>query len=232
MDIKQTNDDLIRFWGESICLGEEDKQALADAPKDVSTLAPSQELFTAAKSLGDCKRVLDYGCGHGWASVIAASSGAKEVEAVDMSPSIIEAASCYAEAFGVGDRIDAHVIDAGWLSRCDEGTYDAVFCSNVLDVVPKQTAGEIIKGLYAALAPKGKAIIGLNFFLSPEAASKRGMNLEDGYLFVNGILRLSNLNDEEWSTIFEPFFVVEKLEHFAWAGEEMKTRRLFWLRKR
>ena len=232
MDIKQTNADLIRFWGDAISLSEEDKQTLADAPKDLSALAPSPELFAAAKSLGTYKRVLDYGCGHGWASVIAASSGAKTVEAVDMSPSIIEAASYYAKAFGVSERIDAHVIDAAWLFKRGEGSYDAVICSNVLDVVPKQTAMEIIQGLHASLSPNGKAIIGLNFYLSPEAASKRGMDLKDGCLFVNGILRLSSLSDEDWFSLFEPFFIVEKLEYFAWTGEEKKTRRLFWLRKR
>ena len=70
------------------------------------------------------------------------------------------------------------------------------------------------------------------FLMDPEKAKSRGQELVNGcMLYMNGVLRLVSRTDEEWAKIFEPFFTVKRLEHFAWAGEPEETRRLFFLRK-
>ena len=75
-------------------------------------------------------------------------------------------------------------------------------------------------------------VIGLNYFLSSEAATARGMELTDGNrLYIDGVLRLVSRTDEEWAQIFSPRYTVEQLEHFAWPGEQTEARRLFYLRK-
>ena len=67
--------------------------------------------------------------------------------------------------------------------------------------------------------------------MPPEAAKQRGMDLvEDKYLFVDNVLRLLSLSDEEWKELFLPYFEVEQLDYFAWPGEQKETRRLFILR--
>ena len=54
---------------------------------------------------------------------------------------------------------------------------------------------------------------------------------DEGFVFVDGVLRMVSRSDEEWSEIFSEFFTVEKLDHFAWPMEKEETRRLFILKK-
>ena len=75
-------------------------------------------------------------------------------------------------------------------------------------------------------------MIGMNYYLSPEAASTKGMDLTDGkLLYINNVLRLVSRTDGEWEQIFSPWYRVDKLEHFAWPHEESETRHLFYLRR-
>lgn len=232
MNNKTVNDNLINFWNSALAIDEETKKQIDEIPIDEhKELAPSEKLFLAASSLGKCSNVLDYGCGNGWASIIAKKSGCENVEAVDIGNEIIEAAKYYFEHFKVD--VNAHSISTNWLKNTAKSQYNGVFCSNVLDVLPLETTLEIVENIARITAINGVVIIGLNFYLSKEIATSRGMELvDDKYLFVNDVLRLLSLSDDEWKDIFEPYFIIEKLEHFAWPGEQAETRRLFYLRKR
>ena len=224
---------LVDFWSEALELSDEDREELGKCgAEDWKELAPSEKLFAAAASLGTRKKVLDYGCGNGWAGIIAAKNGCLDVTAADMAPGAARTAEAYAKVFGAGDQVHAECIGADWLQGVPDGTYDGVFCSNVLDVVPPETAEGILRELARIAADDAAVIIGLNFRMNPEKAKARGQELVNGcMLYVNGVLRLVSRTDEEWAKIFEPYFTVEKLEHFAWAGEPEETRRLFFLRK-
>ena len=97
---------------------------------------------------------------------------------------------------------------------------------------PKSTK-EIIKEAAGVLTDDADVVIGMNYYLSTEQAAERGMELQNGNcVYVNGVLRLVSLSDEEWTELFSPYFVVEKLDHFAWPGETKERRRLFFLKKR
>ena len=61
--------------------------------------------------------------------------------------------------------------------------------------------------------------------------TKRGFHAEGHQVYIEGILRLTTLTDEEWMDIFRPYFQVEKLTYFAWPDETRETRRLFFLTK-
>ena len=75
-------------------------------------------------------------------------------------------------------------------------------------------------------------MIGMNFYMSPEEARERGMDVKhDRYLYSNGVLRLSLISDDEWKEILGKYFTVEDLDHFAWPGEKKGGRRLFRLKK-
>ncbi len=227
-----TNENLIRFWNDALTLSEEDKAELKqENDRDYRSLAPSEKLCKAVEELGKCARVLDYGCGNAWAGIIAKRSGCPDVTAVDVGEGIIEAAKFYVNLFDA--EIHPLSVAPEWLSEIKEPLYDGAICSNVLDVVPLETSKEIIRGLAQATLPKAKIIIGLNFYMPEKAAKKRGTDLQEGkYLFVNGVLRLLSLPDEEWKTMFAPYFEIEGLEYFAWPGEEKETRRLFRLRRK
>lgn len=225
---------LISFWDNAFAMSEEEqKQMLEGEMEDWKDLAPSEKLFQAACALGQRKKVLDYGCGNAWASIIAAKSGCEDVMAVDAAPGAVQAAGFYAERYGVSDRVKTECATSNWLQSIPAGTYDGLVCSNVLDVVPSDIAEAIIRELARVTAPDGIVIVGLNYYLSPEVATAKGLELVDGNrLYIDGVLRLVSRTEEEWERIFSLWYSVEKLEHFAWPGETKETRRLFWLRKR
>ncbi len=231
-DIKKVNSDLVEFWNEAIKLPEDYKEQVKNSSDNsVMDLVPAQKLFDAVKELGSCKKVLDYGCGSGWGAFVAASSGCDDVLAVDLGQDIIDSLRFYAEVLKLD--VKGEVIDENWIKSAPSMTYDGLVCSNVLDVVPLETAEMIIKEMARITTSNAKIVIGLNFYMSEEMASKRKIELVDGmYLFVNNVLRLSSLSDDEWKNIFAPYFDVVKLDHFAWEGEPVESRRLFVLKKK
>ena len=225
---------LISFWDKAFAMSEEEKkQMLEGEVEDWKELAPSEKLFKAACGRGQRKKVLDYGCGNAWASIIAAKSGCVDVTAVDAALGAVQAARLYAERYGVSGCVNSECVSSDWLQGIPAGTYDGLICSNVLDVVPPDIAEAIIRELARVTARDGIVVIGMNYYLSPEVATAKGLELVNGNrLYIDGVLRLVSRTDEEWERIFSPWYTVEKLEHFAWPGETKETRRLFWLRKR
>ena len=126
--------------------------------------------------------------------------------------------------------IEDSVVD--WLKTVPDDTYDGLISVNVLDVVPPEIAAEIVREAARVVTKDAVVIIGLNFCMTPEMAAERGVALtEDGCLSMGGVLRLVSHTDAEWEAIFAPYFAVERLEYFAWPGEETETRRLFFLRR-
>ena len=228
------NQILIGFWDQAFALTEEQKTAMRNrGPEGWRELAPSEKLFRAASSLGQSRKVLDYGCGNAWAGIIAAKSGCPDVTAVDAAPGAAEAARFSASLYGVEGSVRVVCGSCAWLQRIPSGTFDGLICSNVLDVVPPETAEAILRETARIAAPDARVIIGLNYALTPEAAAARGLNLaEDSRLYIDGVLRLVSRTDGEWADVFSPWYTVERLEHFAWPGEAKETRRLFLLRKR
>ena len=165
----QDNQVLVDFWSTALELSEEDREELSKCgAEDWKELAPSEKLFKAAASLGTRKKVLDYGCGNGWAGIIAAKNGCPDVTAADMAPGAVRTAEAYAAAFGAGNQVHAECIGADWLQGVPDGIYDGVFCSNVLDVVPPETAAGILRELARIAADDAAVIIGLNFWMDPE----------------------------------------------------------------
>ncbi len=221
------NQILQEFWNQAF-----GKQPEASV-KEIKTLAPSEKLFLAAASLGQYSDVLDYGCGSGWASIIAAENGAANVIAADVSENAVNQVRKAAHLYGFNEVIHPHQIDSDWLEKIPDESFDAIFCSNVLDVIPSETAVLILDEFARIMRRDAKLIIGMNYYLSPEKAAKRNLDLkEDGKLYVDGILRMVSKSDEEWISVFSKWFSLEKLDHFAWPSEKEETRRLFYLKKK
>ena len=103
----------------------------------------------------------------------------------------------------------------------------------MLDVVPPKTAEAIVKEAARVVTKDAPVIVGLNYYMTPEHAAEKGVELVDGCrLYMDGVLRLVSRTDAEWEAIFAPYFSVERLAYYAWPGEEEETRRLFYLTKR
>lgn len=214
---EKDNNTLIEFWDKAFALSEEDMMQEKETCKDNwSDLAPSEKLFKAAVSLGSAEKVLDYGCGSGWAAIIAAKSGCPDVTAVDVARGAAKATAFYADLFDVADKVHVSCVSPTWIADVPSCAYDGFICSNVLDVVPEDTAQDIIRQAARVVRPGASVIIGLNYYLSPETEASKGLDLVDGNrLYVDGVLRLVSLSDEEWTARFSELFEVEKLEHFA-----------------
>ncbi len=225
--------DVIEFWNNAIKLEEDDKKEIENSgDKDYTKLAPSLKLYEAVKELGKCEKVLDYGCGSGWSSIIALKEGAKEVDAVDMGDNIIDAINFYAKYYGVASSLNAKKIDSDYLKSVKDATYDGIIINNVLDVIPLDITLDILNEVSRVAKKGARIIIGLNFYMPQEVAKTRGLELVDGrMLFVDGVLRLYSMSDSEWTELLTKYFEIERLDHFAWEGESRETRRLFVLKK-
>ncbi|MCR5741133.1 MAG: class I SAM-dependent methyltransferase [Gammaproteobacteria bacterium] len=233
-EIIMLNEKLASFWNNALNLSEENKkEILENELRDYADLAPSKKLYNEVKELGKSKKVLDFGCGKGWASIAAAKNGCKDVTAVDLGDNIIDTVNFYKELYGVKDEINAIKIDRNWLMSVPSNTYDGFISSNVLDVIPYETSMEYIKEIARIVTKDAKIIVSMNFYISPELALKKKIELEQGkYFFVNGILRLLSFSDIEWRGIFSHYFDVERIEYFSWPGEDTETRRIFILKKK
>ena len=228
------NQTLVSFWNSVFALSEADKEgARQEGVGSWEGLAPSEKLLKAVCALGEKKKVLDYGCGNGWAAIAAAKSGCENVTAADPAPNAAEMTRFLSELLGVSDRVHPVRIDDGFLKSVPSETYDGLILSNVLDTVPPETAEEIIREAARVMTEDAEALVGLNYWLSPEAAAEKGTELTDGrLLYLDGVLRLVSRTDAEWEAIFAPYFEVESLTYFAWQGEAEEKRRLFRLRKK
>lgn len=226
MNIKEDNQTLREHWDNVFRQAE----SITDE-RDWEELAPSRKLFDAAASLGSCARMLDYGCGSGWASVIAAKHGCQDITAADMSYHAIVHTSANAKFHGVSKQIHPVKIDDAWLKSIPDHTYDGFFCSNVLDVIPPLTADEIIRESARIVSDEAIVIISMNYYLSPQRAEEKGLELVEGSrLYVDGVLRMVSRTDEEWLERFSPYYSLLQLDHFAWPSEKKETRRLFYLK--
>lgn len=225
--------DLVAFWNNSFKINEEDKKAFANInpDEDYKRLAPSKKQYDALLTLTNKENILDYGCGTGWASIIMAKNGAKKITSVDVASNSIEVVDAYAKAFKVEDNIKGIVIDENWLSNQKEDTYDGFFSSNVIDVVPLEMAKDIIKNSARVVKEGAQVIFSLNFYANPEMMKERGAVVEGPHVYINGVLRLTSLKDEEWLEIFKEFYKVEKIIYYAWPGEANESRRIFVLKK-
>ena len=58
----------------------------------------------------------------------------------------------------------------------------------------------------------------------------RSMGAQHVGIYIDGILRLVSRTDEQWTELLGRCFRIERLDHFAWPGEETERRRLFYLR--
>ncbi len=103
--IVQDNQNLVKFWDQVFTELPEEETELTEDEDSFKELAPSEKLFEAACTLGHKKKVLDFGCGTAWASIIAAKSGCKDVTAVDAAPGAVKAAQTYSSRYGMESSI-------------------------------------------------------------------------------------------------------------------------------
>ena len=179
------NETLVAFWDQAFFIPEEAKEAARqEGAGPWEEMAPSEALLRAVCELGGRKKVLDYGCGNGWAAIAAAKSGCPDVTASDAAPHAVEMTGFLAELMGVSEQVHPVCCAGNWLKNIPAETYDGLICSNVLDVVPVETAEEILRELSRVVTPDAKIVVGLNYYLAPEAAAERAWRSRTDAAFI------------------------------------------------
>ena len=85
----------LKFWNQAFDLDEEAKEQYRKElnPENYKELASSEKLANVlVEELAGKKRVLDYGCGEGWAGILLNKSGCKDVTSVDVVENAIKLA--------------------------------------------------------------------------------------------------------------------------------------------
>lgn len=226
---------LVSFWNDAFAMNEEEKSELVkgiNPEEDYQELAPSKKLYDVLSLFSGKTDVLDYGCGNGWASIIMAKKGASSIVSVDVAPHAIESTLTLAQAYCVEKEIHPLLIDEKWLNQQKDAVFEGIFSSNVLDIIPLEMTKSILKEMARVLKEDGVAVFSFNYHADLEAMKKRGAKVEGNSVFIDGVLRLTSLSDEEWKNLFSDYFEITSLSYFSWPGEEKETRRLFVLRKK
>ena len=129
--------------------------AAALDPRLLAACPTTPETTWAFAQLGEIRgqRVLDLGCGYGETAAWLALQGAM-VEAIDISPEMVEVSRRLAQRAGVADRITFHVGPAEAL-RFDDVSFDAAFGHDVLHHLDLERARD---ELLRVLKPGARAV--------------------------------------------------------------------------
>ncbi|MFM7062253.1 MAG: class I SAM-dependent methyltransferase [Actinomycetes bacterium] len=119
------------------------------------TTAPVPAVEALVPRSGD---VLDLGCGIGMVAVdLARSSAGRRVHAVDVDPVRAEVARRAAGRAGVAERVRVEVVPAGWSPP--RAAYDAVVVVDVLYLLGRRAAFDLLDDLVGSLRPGGLLVV-------------------------------------------------------------------------
>ena len=227
----------LNFWNNAFTLSEEDREKHKNeitADSDPAAIGISRQLAEFVKvNLAHCTKVLDYGCGEGWAGMSLSRQGCGDVTCVDPAPNAIETVKYLAALYGIDKGFNAMAVSVDWLGTQPDESYDGIVCTCVLDVVPAVVCADIVKNLARVCKKGGSAVIGLNYYAEPVDKPEKNIYIKNGNeLYLDGILRMVSRTDDEWKQLFSPYFDTEKLEYYAWNSESEPKRRMFVVKKK
>lgn len=179
-----------------------------------------------------CKNILDFGCGTGDVIFQCYEFGNMNYGlGVDLSQTGIE----YARKMTLVNNYHGLNFDVGDISYFDsyeEGSFDGIILSNVLDVMPKDVAVTTFICLTELLPPKGLMFVKLNPYYDKEDMKKWGMTqIKDNLFEEDGVLRYRELDTVTWKHSFEKSFNIIRYLEFPYPWQEGMNR-LFLLEKK
>lgn len=225
MDNEEIKRKLIAFWDSHFAGG----QAMAIAKNDIVLDTPLDECL---QILGDsCHSVLDVACGSGLSliEIMLIGKQVKKGLGFDTSNNAIATANEIASLSKIAN-LQFAVGDEDYLSSIKTSSYDGVFCSNFLDVVPDEIASRTIMDIKRILQPGGLLLLKFNFLLSDDLIQRLKMEeLGPNCYAMNGVFRANNKTTKEWLKFF-PDYEVVKITGFQRAPT-LPEDRLVLLRK-
>ena len=175
---------------------------------------------------------MDFGCGTGDVIFQCYEFGNMNYGlGVDLSQTGIE----YARKMTLVNNYHGLNFDVGDISYFDsyeEGSFDGIILSNVLDVMPKDVAVTTFIRLTELLPPKGLMFVKLNPYYDKEDMKKWGMTqIKDNLFEEDGVLRYRELDTVTWKHSFEKSFNIIRYLEFPYPWQEGMNR-LFLLEKK
>ena len=113
------------------------------------------------------KRVLEFGCNVGATAIVLAHFGAS-VTAVDISRPFLDMAMLNAKRYGVADKIEFQLLQAGEPLPFQTASFDVITCNSVLEYVDPELLASVQLELGRVLKPGGLLLVfGTSNRLSP-----------------------------------------------------------------
>jgi len=203
-------------------------------PVDLRTLTLTVEpTFDACLLLfgENTKRVCDFGCGTGdilfqYAQYYPNHSGI----GIDLS----EIGIAFANQTAKLSNLHNYKFMVGGietLSNFQDGEFDGIILSNVLDVMPANIANEAIQELNRVLKDQGFWFIKVNPFYSRDEIEEIEYTEIGANMYVeNGVLRLRQESTHYWINYFNKLGKIERILFFEYPWQE-GLNRLFLVRK-
>ena len=202
----KTREEVISFWDHHF----QNLEAMAIAKSDIAIDTPLDECL---QILGDeCCEVLDIACGNGLALIEAKLIGGKMRRGIgfDSSKNAIENANKIA-ALSKIENLQFEVGDESFLSKISDDSFDGIFCSNFLDVIPDFLTLKVIEEVKRIIRPNGLLLLKFNFYLTDDLIARLKMEkVAPGCYAINGVFRANNKTTEQWLSLFNGFKVVKQ----------------------
>ena len=179
-----------------------------------------------------CKNILDFGCGTGDIIFQCYEFGNMDFGlGVDLSSAGIE----FARKMTTVNNYKGLNFDIGDISYFDgyeEGSFDGIILSNVLDVMPKDVAVKTFNRLTELLSPKGLMFVKLNPYYDKADMEEWNMTqIKDNLFEEDGVLRYRELDTASWKQSFEKSYNILRYLEFPYPWQEGMNR-LFLLQKK
>lgn len=217
--------EVMAFWNGHF----QNLQAAAIKRSDITIDTPLDE---GLQILADsCQEVLDIACGNGLCLIEIKLLGGKIKRGLgfDASQNAIANANQIVALSGI-ENLRFEVGDETFLASIDDASYEGIFCSNFLDVIPDELALRVIEDAKRILKPGGLLLLKLNFFLTEDLISRLKMEKvgKDSYA-INGVFRANNKSTEQWLSFFDGFNLIKQSGFQRAPG--LPADRLFLLKK-
>lgn len=178
------------------------------------------------------QRVLDFGCGTGDILFQCADFGYLTYGmGIDRS----EVGIHYADKMSYLNHYhNLHYVtgDIENLMQMDDGCFDGIILSNVLDVIPKDIAHTILTEITRILKPEGYLFLKLNPYITKDELIQLGYTpIGDNLYTEDGVLRLREIDTQTWYNLLEHSYTVERYLEFPYPWQEGMNR-LFLLKKK
>ena len=184
------------------------------------------------KELALLHKILDFGCGTGWASLFLAQVGCASVVGVDQSNNAINIASDNAKLNNLSSQLQFICADEHYFDSVYDNTFKGFFSSNTLDVIPFDFAEKILLQVKRVCSSTAKIFIMINPYLTEEIKERNELQQisSDSYA-RDGVLRCVNKTNDEWINILEKYFTLVSYDEFKFDEEPLGyKRRLFILK--